>query len=47
MKVPELAPRMDMLKGIYNEQFELAAQEDREKATLRLVPRIAYIGGGS
>ena len=47
MKVPELAPRMDMLKNIYNEQFELAAQEDREKATLRLVPRIAYIGGGS
>jgi hypothetical protein len=47
MKVPELAPRMDMLKSIYNEQFELAAQEDREKATLRLVPRIAYIGGGS
>jgi hypothetical protein len=47
MKVPELAPRMDMLKNIYNEQFELAAQEDREKATLRLVPRMAYIGGGS
>ena len=47
MKVPELAPRMDMLKNIYNEQFELAAQEDREKATLRLVPRMSYIGGGS
>ena len=47
MKVPELQGRIDMLKRIYDEQYALAAQEDREKATLRLVPRIAYIGGGS
>jgi len=47
MKVPELQGRLDMLKRIYDEQYALAAQEDREKATLRLVPRIAYIGGGS
>lgn len=40
MKVPELIDRMPMLKQEYNEQFGLAAEEDREKATLRLVPRV-------
>ena len=45
MKVPELAPRLDMLKGVYNEQFELAAGEDREKAAVRFVPRQMFIGG--
>ena len=47
MKVPELQGRLDMLKRVYDEQYGLAAQEDREKATLRLVPRQAFIGGGS
>jgi len=47
MKQPELAGRLDMLKSIYDEQFNLAAGEDREKATLRLVPRATFIGGGS
>jgi hypothetical protein len=47
MKVPELQGRLDMLKAVYEEQYKLAAAEDREKATLRLVPRIAFIGGGS
>ena len=46
MKVPELMPRLDMLKSAYDEQFNLAAGEDREKAAIRLVPRQAYIGGG-
>jgi len=45
MKVPELAPRIDMLKAAYEEQFQLAASEDREKAPLRLVPRQQFIGG--
>jgi hypothetical protein len=45
MKVPELAPRLDMLKGVYNEQFDLAAGEDREKAAVRFVPRQMFIGG--
>lgn len=40
MKVPELAERIPMLKAEYDEQFNLAAGEDREKATLRLVPSI-------
>jgi hypothetical protein len=46
MKVPELAGRIDMLKRVYEEQYALAAAEDHEKATLRLVPRVAFIGGG-
>ena len=45
MKVPELAPRVPMLKEAYDEQFNLAAGEDREKAAVRLVPRRAFIGG--
>jgi len=40
MKEPELAERLPMLKATYDEQFALAAEEDREKATLSLVPRI-------
>jgi len=47
MKVPEFQGRLDMLKAVYEEQYKLAAGEDREKATLRLAPRISYIGGGS
>jgi hypothetical protein len=46
MKTPELAPRIDMLKQVYDEQFNLAAGEDHEKATLRLVPRISFISNG-
>lgn len=41
VKVPELADRIQMLKQIYDEQFDLAAGEDREKAPIRLVPRIS------
>ena len=40
MKVPELMGRVDMLKNIYEEQYALAASEDREKATSRFVPRL-------
>ena len=47
MKVPELAPRVPMLKAVYDEQFELAAGEDREKAAVRFVPRQTFIGGAS
>jgi hypothetical protein len=47
MKVPEFQGRLDMLKAVYEEQYKLAAGEDHEKATLRLAPRISYIGGGS
>ena len=39
MKVPELTDRIPMLKYIYDEQYDLAGQEDREKAPVRFVPR--------
>jgi hypothetical protein len=42
MKTPELADRIPLLKNIYDEQFEMAASEDREKVSARFVPRIGY-----
>ena len=45
IKVPELMPRIQMLKQIYDETFEMAAGEDREKAAVRFVPRQMFIGG--
>lgn len=39
MKIPEALPRLDMLKASYEEQWNLASSEDREKAPLRLAPR--------
>ena len=44
MKVPELVDRIPMLKAVYDEQYDLAAGEDREKTAERFVPRIARIG---
>ena len=41
MKAPELVDRLPMLKAAYEEQFGIAAGEDREKATVRLVPRLS------
>ena len=38
MKVPELMPRLQMLKQDYEEQFRLASEEDREKTPARFVP---------
>ena len=46
IKVPELMPRIQMLKQIYDETFEIAAGEDREKASVRFVPRPMFIGSG-
>jgi len=43
MKVPELAERIAMLKTAYDEQYNLAAGEDREKTSENFVPRIARI----
>jgi hypothetical protein len=39
-KIPELMPRIEMLKLQYEEQYALAAGEDREKAAISLIPRI-------
>jgi hypothetical protein len=44
VKTPELMERIQMLKQIYDETFELAAGEDREKAAVRFVPRQMFIG---
>ena len=40
LKVPELMGRIEMLKMAYEESFLLASQEDREKASVSLTPRI-------
>jgi hypothetical protein len=42
-------PGIDMqravaLKAVYDEQFQLAADEDREKAPIRFIPRQMFIG---
>jgi hypothetical protein len=47
VKVPELMPRIQMLKQMYDETFEIAAGEDREKAAVRFVPRQMFIGGST
>jgi len=40
MKIPGAEQRLQFLKGDYDEAFNLAAGEDREKAAVRFVPRI-------
>ena len=47
LKIPEAMDRVPMLKQVYDESFELAAGEDREKAAIRFVPRQQFIGGGT
>jgi hypothetical protein len=46
MKIPDAMNRIEMLKADYEQQFQLAADEDREKAAIRLAPRVGYVGGG-
>jgi hypothetical protein len=41
MKIPEALSRAQMLKGVYEELWQQAADEDREKASLRIAPRVA------
>jgi hypothetical protein len=40
VKKPELSARAPLLKQEYNEQFELAASEDEERASFWFIPRI-------
>ena len=43
MKLPGVdMQRAQALKAVYDEQFDLAAQEDREKAPVRMVPRMMF-----
>jgi len=46
MKLPGVDPnRIQMLKADYEQQFQLAADEDREKASVRFVPREMFYHG--
>ena len=47
LKVPGGTERLGILKQQYDEAWDLAASEDREKAAVRFVPRRQYIGGGT
>lgn len=46
MKVPGGMDRLGVLKQQYDEAWTIAADEDQERAALRLVPRQMFIGGG-
>ena len=43
-KIPGGMERLPMLKAQYDEAWQLAADEDREKAAVRFVPRQQFIG---
>ena len=45
MKVPGAIERLQILKEQYDQAWDLASSEDREKAAVRFVPRQQYIGG--
>jgi len=45
LKIPGGVERLPMLKAQYDEAWELASSEDREKAAVRFVPRQQFIGG--
>jgi hypothetical protein len=46
LKVPDGAQRLPILKEQYDEAWQLASDEDREKAAVRFVPRQQFIGRG-
>lgn len=47
LKIPGAMERLPVLKQQYDEAWQIAADEDREKAAIRLVPRPMFLGGGS
>jgi hypothetical protein len=47
LKLPNGTQRLDVLKQQYDEAWQLASDEDREKAAVRFVPRQAFIGSGT
>lgn len=47
LKVPGGTERLGVLKAQYDEAWDLASSEDREKAAVRFVPRRQYIGSGT
>ena len=46
LKIPGAMDRLQILKQQYDEAWTLAADEDREKAAVRFVPRAMHIGNG-
>jgi hypothetical protein len=44
LKNPEASDRVQMLKSIYEEQFQLAASEDRDRAPDRFLPFMGFGG---
>ena len=47
MKVPGGVDRLMVLKQQYDEAWQLASDEDREKSSVRFVPRQQFIGSGT
>jgi hypothetical protein len=45
LKIPGGMERLQILKQQYEEAWELASSEDRDKSTVRWVPRRMSIGG--
>jgi hypothetical protein len=43
MKLPGAFERIPKLKEMYDQDWQLAMDEDREKASLRMVPREMFI----
>ena len=43
LKIPGAIDRAQMLKAEYEQAYQLAADEDREKAAIRLAPRMQFI----
>ena len=46
LKIPGAMDRLQILKQQYDEAWDLASSEDREKAAVRFVPRAMHIGNG-
>jgi hypothetical protein len=44
LKIPNAIQRLEVLKAQYDEAWQLASDEDREKASVRFVPRQMFIG---
>jgi hypothetical protein len=47
LKLPNGMQRLEILKQQYDEAWAMAAEEDREKAAVRFVPRQSFIGSGT
>lgn len=43
MKLPDALPRIEMLKAVYEETLTYAQDEDREKAAIRIAPRMQFM----